>query len=239
MNVTDKAQPTSIPDGVLGLPLLLATLTLAFCSIVYELLLGQTLSAFLGNTVLRYSVTIGLYMFSMGIGALIASRRILAQPARSLQILEIVLSLLGGLSVPLVFLIDAVDLPVLVLSGVAHGLIIVIGILTGLEIPLLIEVRSGADKATSRILGVDYIGAFIGTLAFALWFYPGIGILATALIVASLNALVGMLLPLYLADRFAVSKVMMVVQGVILLVLLIALVFYPELQEAGIGMYIG
>ena len=38
------------------------TFVLAFCSIVYELLLGQTLSAFLGNTVLRYSVTIGLYM---------------------------------------------------------------------------------------------------------------------------------------------------------------------------------
>ena len=41
------------------------TFILAFCSIVYELLLGQTLSAFLGNTVLRYSVTIGLYMMSL------------------------------------------------------------------------------------------------------------------------------------------------------------------------------
>ena len=44
------------------------TLILAFCSIVYELLLGQTLSAFFGNTVLRYSVTIGLYLFAMGMG---------------------------------------------------------------------------------------------------------------------------------------------------------------------------
>ena len=52
------------------------TFVLAFCSIVYELLLGQSLSAFLGNTVLRYSVTIGLYMLSMGIGSLLAEGKI-------------------------------------------------------------------------------------------------------------------------------------------------------------------
>lgn len=61
------------------------TLVLAFCSIVYELLLGQSLSAFMGNTVLRYSVTIGLYLFSMGMGALFAEGPLLGRVGQNLE----------------------------------------------------------------------------------------------------------------------------------------------------------
>src|SRR5690606_31904867 len=109
-------------------------LVLAFCSIVYELLLGQTLSAFLGNTVLRYSVTIGLYMLSMGIGALSLQMRPSEAPVISLQWVEIFLTALGGFSVVALFLLDAFGVPDALLSGAAHSLIIVIGFLTGLEI---------------------------------------------------------------------------------------------------------
>ena len=45
------------------------TVLVAFCSIVYELLMAQTLTLLTGNSVLRYSTTIGLYLASMGIGA--------------------------------------------------------------------------------------------------------------------------------------------------------------------------
>ncbi len=72
------------------------TFILAFCSIVYELLLGQSLSAFLGNTVLRYSVTIGLYMLSMGIGSLLAEGRFVKHPVITLLRVEIALTVTGG-----------------------------------------------------------------------------------------------------------------------------------------------
>ena len=74
----------------------LVTFVLAFCSIVYELLLGQTLSAFLGNTVLRYSVTIGLYMMSLGIGSMIAEGRLVKRPVTGLLRIEILLTVVGG-----------------------------------------------------------------------------------------------------------------------------------------------
>ncbi|MBO6557779.1 MAG: hypothetical protein JJ957_14830 [Pseudomonadales bacterium] len=224
-----------------SLPLLGFTFMLAFCSMVYELLLGQTLSAFLGNTVLRYSVTIGLYMFSMGIGAFLANERILANPVRSLQFLEIALAILGSVSVPLVFFIDLIDVPALVLSVAAHLLIIVIGVLTGLEIPLLIEVRSEVKNVASRILGVDYIGAFVGTVAFALWFYPKLGIFATAIFTASVNALVGLLLPFYVKryPDIVVSHRLLFVQAIILLMLLLVFWNYSMIEEAGIERYIG
>lgn len=236
--------PASAPPGqtqAVSVPLLCFTFMLAFCSIVYELLLGQTLSAFLGNTVLRYSVTIGLYMFSMGIGALLAGEKVLAHPALMLQVLEVILSILGAASVVLVFFVDLMAVPGWVLSIVAHALIIVIGILSGLEIPLLIEVRSGVKNAASRILGVDYIGAFVGTVAFALWFYPKLGIFATAIFTASMNAVVGLMLPLYVRryPDIQISRLLMYLQGAVLLVLLLIFANYTVIEEAGIELYIG
>jgi spermidine synthase len=168
---------------------------LAFCSIVYELLLGQTLSAFFGNTVLRYSVTIGLYMASMGLGALYLQWRRARSSVLRLQVVEILLTVCGGGSVVGIFLLDGAGLPTLPLSIWAHFLIIVIGVLTGMEIPLLIEIRN-RDRRSSEtsVLGVDYIGAFAGTLVFAFYFYPTFGLVPSAFLVSLLNAVVGMLL---------------------------------------------
>jgi spermidine synthase len=173
----------------------LLTLVLAFCSIVYELLLGQMLSAFLGNTVLRYSVTIGLYMLSMGIGALAARRRVVERPVLMLQRVEIGLSVAGASSILLLFALDWAGLPRPLFSVVAHGLIVLIGLLTGLEIPLLMAIRRReAEDAEAAVLGVDYFGAFLGTVLFAFLFYPRLGLVPTAFLIAALNALVGVLL---------------------------------------------
>ena len=76
--------------------LYLFTFIVASCSILYELLLGQALSAFMGDTVLRFSVTIGLYLFSMGIGALLAGERLRSHAVLSLLGLEFLLGTVGG-----------------------------------------------------------------------------------------------------------------------------------------------
>jgi spermidine synthase len=171
------------------------TFVLAFCSIVYELLLGQTLSAFLGNTVLRYSVTIGLYMMSLGIGSMIAEGRFVKHPVTSLLRVEILLTLVGGSSVVFIFLVNALGVPPIVLSVIAHTLIIVIGILSGFEIPLLICLKNiEAENRDNAIIGVNYLGAFLGTIVFAFALYPFVGLVPTAFTVAFMNAIVGILL---------------------------------------------
>ena len=143
------------------------TVVLAFCSIVYELLLGQALSAFLGNTVLRYSVTIGLYMLSLGIGSLIAEGRIVRSPVISLLWVEILLSLIGGSSLGILFLVNALELSIGVVSFTAHCLIVIIGVLSGFELPLLMRLKSlDKSESESMILGLNYLGAFIGTITF-------------------------------------------------------------------------
>jgi spermidine synthase len=217
---------------------------LAFCSIVYELLLGQTLSAFLGNTVLRYSVTIGLYLLSMGVGALLAGPRLLRVPVVTLQAVEVLLTVLGGASVMLLFVADGAGLPLAALSVLAHGLIVAVGVLTGLEIPLLMEIRGGSARgAPGEVLGVDYAGAFLGTVAFALLFYPRVGIVPTAFATAALNATVGLLL-LGLGDRVPAAdrrrhRRLAAVQAVLLAALLVALAASPSIAEFGIALYVG
>jgi len=174
----------------------LITFILAFCSIVYELLFAQLLSAFLGNSVLRYSTTIGLYMFSMGIGAWAAGIQSKKTPALNLLKVEVLLTVIGGFSVVILFWLF-IFLANFQLGFVflVHGLIVLVGILTGFEIPLLIDINNKQSPGeNSFILGIDYLGAFTGTVIFAFIFYPQAGLMSTAFFAGWLNSLAGALL---------------------------------------------
>ena len=64
-----------VPGRSQRVPELLAiTLVLAACSLVYELLIAQTLSLLAGNTVIWYSLTVGLYLGAMGLGTAVSKR---------------------------------------------------------------------------------------------------------------------------------------------------------------------
>ncbi len=168
---------------------------LAFCSIVYELIFAQALSAFLENTVLRYSVTIGLYMFALGWGALMAEGRMLKTPSLNLLRVEILLTLIGGFSVMTLHTLDMIGLSRMFFILIAHALIIIIGLLSGMEIPLLMALsHDKSSKSENRVLAINYLGAFAGTVVFAYFFFPKIGLMPTALTIGLINAVCGMLL---------------------------------------------
>ena len=174
--------------------LYIITFTVAFCSLVYELILGQTLSAFFGNTVLRYSVTIGLYLLAMGFGAMLAEGKFVEKANLNFMRTEIALTVLGGFVVVIFFLLSYVMGSGLLFLAVAHGLIITIGVLTGFEIPLLIKMAEDTNnEAEARILGVDYAGAFVGALVFAFVFYPKLGLIPAAFITGLLNTAAGLI----------------------------------------------
>tara|TARA_Y100000031_G_C8086229_1_gene322014 strand:- start:54 stop:725 length:672 start_codon:yes stop_codon:yes gene_type:complete len=171
------------------------TFILAYCSIVYELVMAQSLSAFLGDTVLRYSTTIGLYLASMGIGAFLCRGGLLRNPAYSLVKIEILLAVVGGFSVVYLHLLDILSPFTSVFFILSHLLIIAIGILTGFEIPLLIEIkRREKEGTTNSVLGMTYIGALSGTIIFPILLLPTVGVLTIAFLTGSLNAVSGLLL---------------------------------------------
>jgi len=185
--------------------LYLITFVLAFCSMAYELILAQSLSAFLDNTVLRYSVTIGLYMFSMGMGAFLIDGRTDRHPIITLLRVEIFLTLLGGFSVIYLFLAQMAISTNILFIVLAHSLIIFIGILTGFEIPLLIEIANKENQnSENQILGVNYLGALFGTVIFAFIFYPRLGLIPSVFLVGLLNAVSGM--ALFLKEEWVESS---------------------------------
>jgi spermidine synthase len=181
-------------------------------------MMAQCLSIILGNTVLRYSLTIGLYLFSLGMGALAFAFSNQKKTPQVLLAIEAVLALIGMI---LPFLILGGD-QLLRLNLVAmnvppnsalfwlpswifmHALIVLIGLLSGAELPILMDLarRIGGETGAQKVLAIDYIGTFLGALAFPLIIYERLGLVAGAALVGGLNAFAALLvLSLYVEKR--------------------------------------
>lgn len=181
------------------------TLIIAACSIVYELLIAQTISLLAANTVKWYSLTIGVFLCSMGVGSFlsdsVARRR---NPWNVLFWVECSLAIIGFAAVPLLrfghmfstyFLGNqAFPIPEIPFFVAAFGTMAAIGLLSGLEIPLLIRIvnRERQKSLVNRILGVDYLGALIGGFAFPLLLLPYFSVLSIGITVAVVNFLMAM-----------------------------------------------
>ncbi len=199
----DKLNNRTIKRGEFALPFLLrwkkeelfllfSTFVVAACSLLYELLLAQNLSTVLGDTAHRYNVTIGLYIASMGLGALIYSKLDIKDKVKSLFRVEVLLIIFGGLSPVLTIILDSwLRDHYLFLSIFLHFLIVVIGVLSGFELPLLMDIgKSIRERLSTIVLGVDYIGTLFAAILFPLLLVPIFSIFGIAGIVATLNSFV-------------------------------------------------
>ena len=114
--------------------LLFSILIVALCGIVYELIIGTVSSYLLGHSVYQFSLTIGVFMFAMGLGSLI-SKYFDDQFVRNFIIIEIAIALIGGICSILLFM--AFPFARALYELVMYALILVIGALVGMEIPIL------------------------------------------------------------------------------------------------------
>ncbi len=224
--------------------LYILTFIVAFCSIAYELALGQALSLFLGNTILRFSVTIGLYMFSMGIGAMFAEGRVVKNQIYSFMAVESLLMIIGGFSTILLFFANFILGSSTLFLIFALLMIVLIGILTGFEIPLLMEIASeekNKKRDEGNILGIDYLGAFAGSLIFAFIFYPKFGLLQTTFFVGFLNCAVGIIFYLnwgFKKEAEKNIKKMFYFQVALFFVFIATFIFSKNLNEIMINIYL-
>ncbi len=190
-------------------PLLVATAFLVACgNMIYELTLAQTLATLFGNSVLRYSLTIGLYLVALGAGALWWSLKPRERPVATLFRLELGLAALGGFAPMLIFgceiALHGVGInsawPGLILG---HLLVLTIGFVSGIEIPLLLEcaTANGLAAHRNRIVGMDFVGCCAGSLVFPLVLYPAVGIIAAALVASCGNLLAALFTQQLLAER--------------------------------------
>jgi spermidine synthase len=171
----------------------------AVCAMIYELSLAQLLATLLGGTALRYSTTIGLYLFFMGAGAAFFSRFSPARPMVRLYQIELALAALGSLSPIIVLALEpslrntSVGLDVL-----GYAVIAFIGFLVGMELPLFTAINKGSAL---RPLAADYLGSFAGGLLFSLYLLPSIGLISAALVAGFLNAIVALVIAVHLPSK--------------------------------------
>ncbi len=184
MSPSDDREP-ELSGGQLAV-LQLSVLVVALCGIAYELIIATVSSYLLGNSVYQFSITIGLFMFAMGIGSYL-TKLMVKNLVSSFVKIEIAVSLVGGVSSMLLFLV----FPYRVFYEPAqYVLILVIGTLVGLEIPILTRVLSRSESlrdSIAKVLSLDYIGALIGSVAFPLLLLPYLGLFRSSFSIALLN----------------------------------------------------
>jgi spermidine synthase len=195
MTDTTAPAPTSGADEPTKQRVLLVNvLVVAVCALVYELLCGTLASYLLGNAVLQFSLVLGTYLFAMGVGAWLSQRLEAEAETRYVQT-ELVLALVGGLSVPLLLAGVAAHVP---LRPALYGVVFVIGALVGVELPLLVKILRSEGKGrsfsdvVSRALAYDYVGALAASLLFPLLLVPRLGLVRTAVVSGALNAVVAL-----------------------------------------------
>lgn len=196
--------------------LMFTTFVISGCSMVYELLISSVSSYLLGDSILQFSITIGLYMCAMGLGSYL-SKFIKTQLFDWFIFVEISVGILGGTSSILLFLANVY---LESYSLVMYSEIVLIGTLVGLEIPLLtriIEENAGNLRITlSSIFSFDYIGGLAGSIAFPLLLLPQLGYFSTAFLVGAMNLGISLFI-LYsyrqYIGRTALWKVMIYISG--------------------------
>jgi spermidine synthase len=166
--------------------LLISTFIIATCGLVYELLAGTLASYIRGDSVMQFSTVIGTYLFAMGIGSFLSRYVGRGLVNRFVQV-EMLVGLVGGFSTTLLFLSFS--------ETTAFGLVLylvvgVVGMLVGLEIPLLLRIledRFNMRELVSAVLSIDYLGALAASIAFPLLLVPHLGLVRTAFLFGMLN----------------------------------------------------
>jgi len=172
-------------------PVLLATVfIIASCGLAYELVAGSLASYLLGDSVTQFSTVIGTYLFAMGIGSWL-SKFINSRLALRFVQIELMVGLLGGVSAAVLFLLYAwVEGP---FRLALYLLVLLIGVLVGLEIPLVMRIlrqHIGFRDLVSQVLTFDYLGALVVSLLFPLVLAPHLGLVRSAFLFGLLNVAV-------------------------------------------------
>jgi len=178
--------------------LLASVFVVAACGLVYELAAGTLASYLLGDSILQFSTVIGSYLFAMGLGSYLSrffERQLVAHFLR----IELLVGFVGGLMPALLFALQTLAAPSFRFA--LYALVLLVGILVGLEIPLVMRIlkrqfrgdsrsRYGLKDLVSQVLTFDYLGALAVSIAFPLLLVPQLGLVRTGVLFGLMNAAV-------------------------------------------------
>ncbi|MBU3916822.1 polyamine aminopropyltransferase [bacterium] len=207
---------------VLGISMLFV----GICGISYEYTFSRLASDIMGNSVKQWAIIIGLMMLFMGIGADLQKYFPDKYNVDNFIILEILLGLMGGIG-PSITLYAFGSLH-------AHFIIIhyfficSIGLMIGLEIPLLSRINEITVPSLKHNLGMilkmDYIGSFIGALVWVFILPRFFNMLEISIFLGIINVCVAIFTWLWFKNWMQHPKMVFMLAILVLATLIIGLV---------------
>ncbi|MGI8744944.1 MAG: polyamine aminopropyltransferase [Bryobacteraceae bacterium] len=211
--------------------LFISVFLIAACGLIYELIAGTLASYLLGDSVLQFSTIIGCYLFAMGIGSFLSrflTRGLVAQFVG----IELMVGLVGGFSSSALFLAFAYTQA---FRLILYLVVIAVGILVGLEIPLLMRIlkeRFRFSELVSHVLTFDYLGALGASLLFPILLVPKLGLVRSALVFGMLNAAVALWSTFLFRSQLARSTALRVGCFLVLALLTGGMAFADRISDA-------
>ena len=175
----------------MGILVFISVLLVAACGLIYELIAGTLASYLVGDSVFQFSTIIGTYLFAMGIGSAL-SRYVNRGLANRFVWIELVLGVVGGFSSALLMLAFAFTQG---FELILYALVVVMGVLVGMEIPLLMRIvkdRYQFRDVIAHVLTFDYLGALGASLLFPILLVPRLGLVRSAMLFGLINAAVAL-----------------------------------------------
>lgn len=171
----------------------IALFATGFAGIVAEYTLSTLASYFLGNQLLQWTLIISIMMFSMGLGSQL-SKFFDKKLLETFLVLEFLLSIFSSFSAILVYMVAGTSELTWVL---VYALSIIVGMLIGMEIPLVTRINEqfqSLRENISSVMAVDYFGSLLGGGFFAFIGIPYLGMTYTPFVLGTINFLVAVLL---------------------------------------------
>jgi spermidine synthase len=176
-----------------------------FAGIVAEYILSTLATYFIGNSIFQWTMIVSLMLFCMGLGSRL-SKLITNNLIQNFLLLEAGLSLLVAFSSVLVYTLAAVSE---YYGIVIYGLSMTVGLLIGLEIPLVVRINKEYEDLKSNISSIlekDYYGSLVGGVFFAFVGLPILGLSYTPFVLGIINFLVAVIVLYRFNDKIKPQK---------------------------------
>jgi spermidine synthase len=211
--------------------LFISVFLIAACGLIYELIAGTLASYLLGDSVFQFSTVIGGYLFAMGIGSWLSRFVARGLVARFVSI-ELMVGLVGGFSSSALFLAFAYTQS---FRLVLYLVVLVVGVLVGLEIPLLMRIlkeRFEFRDLVAHVLTFDYLGALGASLLFPILLVPKLGLVRSAILFGLINAGVALWSTFLFRDQMGSSGALRMACAAVVLVLCAGMIQADRISAA-------
>ncbi|MBI9035425.1 MAG: polyamine aminopropyltransferase [Bacteroidales bacterium] len=190
--------------------------------IVAEYILSTLATYFLGDSVFQWTMIVSVMMFSMGLGSQLSKyfRKNLLQV---FIFIEFTLSVLVSFSSLLAYTISSYSNYT---GFLIYFLSILIGLLIGLEIPIVIRLNKEFESLRvniSKVMAMDYFGSLAGGMFFAFIGLPYLGLTYTPFVLGFVNFAVAIILTIILWENIkTTSRKAISISGIGIILLIVS-----------------